>query len=158
MKATVQWKQNMTFVGMPESGFPVSMDAEPSFGGSGQGVRPVELLALGLAGCTAMDVLSILQKKRQQLTSFEVQVDAERSADHPKVFTRAQITYLVSGRDIEEAAVLRAIELSATKYCPAQAMFVQVFPIDLHYEIYEEEGQGMRRLIFQGSWQEAAPE
>jgi putative redox protein len=157
MKATVQWKQNMTFVGMPESGFPMPMDSEPSFGGSGQGVRPVELLALGLAGCTAMDVLSILQKKRQQLTSFEVQVEAERSADHPKVFTRARITYLVSGRDIEEAAVLRAIELSATKYCPAQAMFVQVFPIDLDYEIYEDEGQGTRRLISQGSWQEAAP-
>ncbi len=158
MKAVVQWKGNMTFAGMPESGFPVPMDSEPSFGGSTQGVRPMELLALGLAGCTAMDVLSILQKKRQQVLSFEVQVDAARAPEYPKVFTSARITYLVSGRDVDESAVLRAIELSATKYCPAQAMFAQVFPIELRYEIYEEEGNGKRRLTSQGNWQELAPE
>src|SRR5512132_1303662 len=100
MQATVQWKENMIFAGMPESGFPVQLDSDSSFGGTRQGVRPMELIALGLAGCTAMDVLSILQKKRQQVTQFEVQVDAPRSTDYPKVFTSALITYVVTGKNI----------------------------------------------------------
>jgi putative redox protein len=118
----------------------------------------MELIALGLGGCTAMDVLSILRKKRQQVTQFEVQVDAPRSSDYPRVFTSAVITYIVTGKNIEEAAVLRAIELSATKYCPAQFMLVQAFPMELHYEIYEEEGHGNRRLTSQGFWQELSAE
>lgn len=154
MKATVQWKKDMTFVGMPDSGFPVQMDSGPSFGGTDSGVRPMELIALGLAGCTAMDVISILRKQRQQVTQFEVQVDAPRSPEYPKVFTSARITYIVTGKNIDEAAVLRSIELSATRYCPAQFMLAQAFPMDLHYEIYEDEGNGNRRLISQGSWQE----
>jgi putative redox protein len=92
MKATVQWQENMTFMGMPDSGFPVSMDSDPSFGGTNSGVRPMELIALGLGGCTAMDVLSILRKKRQQVTQFEVRVDAPRTSDYPQVFTHAVIT------------------------------------------------------------------
>src|SRR5687767_12027971 len=82
MKATAQWKANMTFIGTPDSGFPVQMDADASFGGTNQGVRPMEMIALGLAGCTGMDVLSILRKKRQQVSQFEVWVNAPRSADH----------------------------------------------------------------------------
>jgi putative redox protein len=154
MKATVQWKENMTFLGMPDSGFPVQMDADSSFGGTNQGVRPMEMIALGLAGCTGMDVISILRKKRQKLTQFEVRVNAPRSAEHPKVFTSALITYIVSGTNVEEAAVIRSIELSMTKYCPVQVMLSKAFPMELHYEIYEDELDGTRRLVSQGVWQE----
>ena len=154
MKATVQWKENMTFVGMPDSGFPVQMDADSWFGGTNQGIRPMEMVALGLASCTGMDVISILRKKRQQVTQFEVRVNAPRSPEHPKVFTRALITYLVTGTNIDEAAVVRSIELSMTKYCPVQVMLSQAFPMELHYEIYEDEPEGTRRLVSQGIWQE----
>ena len=158
MKVAVQWKENMTFIGTPDSGFAVQMDADLSFGGTNDGVRPMEMVALGLAGCTGMDVISILQKKRQQVTQFEVRVNAPRSAEHPKVFTRALITYIVTGKSVDEAALLRAIELAATKYCPAQLMLAQVFPMELHYEIYEDEGDGIQRLTYQGIWQELSVE
>jgi putative redox protein len=158
MKAAVQWKENMTFLGMPDSGFPVQMDADSSFGGTNNGVRPMEMIALGLAGCTGMDVISVLQKKRQKVTQFEVRVNAPRSADHPKVFTRALITYVVTGTDVEEIAVLRSIELSILKYCPVQVMLAQAFPMELHYEIYEDAGNGDRQLMFQGMWQESSYE
>ena len=158
MKATVQWKENMTFIGMPDSGFPVQMDADNSFGGTSSGVRPMEMVALALAGCTGMDVISILLKKRQQVTQFEVKINAPRSHEHPKVFTNALITYIVSGKSVEETAVLRAIELSMTKYCPVQIMLGQVFPMEVHYEIYEEEGNGNRRLTAEGIWQELSLE
>jgi len=105
-----------------------------------------------------MDVLSILQKKRQQVTQFEVRVNAPRSADHPKVFTSAIITYIVTGKNVDEMAVLRSIELSITKYCPVQFMLAQVFPMELRYEIYEDEGDGNRRLTSQGIWQELSVE
>lgn len=154
MNTTVQWRENMTFIGTPDSGFPVQMDADLSFGGTNQGVRPMELIALGLAGCTGMDVLSILRKKRQQVSQFEVRVNAPRSVEHPKVFTRALITYVVTGTHVDETAVLRSIELSMTKYCPVQVMLSQAFPMELHYEIYEEELDGSRRLTSQGIWEE----
>ena len=153
MKVAVQWKENMTFVGMPDSGFAVQMDADTSFGGTENGVRPMEMIALGLAACTGMDVISILQKKRQQITQFEVRVNAPRSAEHPNVFTRALITYIVTGKNVGETALLRSIELAATKYCPAQLMLAQVFPMELHYEIYEDNGNGTRQLNAQGIWQ-----
>lgn len=158
MKANVTWQKDMVFVGKAASGFPIPMDSDPSYAGTNSGVRPMEMIALGLAGCTAMDVLSILQKKRQQITQFEVKVDAPRSADYPQVFTRAAITYIVTGKNIPEEAVLRSIELAATKYCPAQIMLEQVFPMDLHYEIYEDERDGMKRLTYQGIWQNMALE
>jgi putative redox protein len=158
MKATVQWKENMNFVGMPDSGFPVQLDSDSNFGGTNSGVRPMEMVALGLAGCTAMDVLSILQKKRQKVTGFEVKVNAPRSADHPQVFTSAVINYVVTGRNVDETAVLRSIELSFTKYCPVQKMLEGAVPMELHYEIYEDEGDGNRRLSAQGRWQEVPQE
>jgi len=153
MKATVQWKENMAFIGTPDSGFPVQMDADASFGGTNQGVRPMEMVALGLAACTGMDVLSILRKKRQQVTQFEVRVNAPRSPEPPKVFTSALITYIVTGTNVEETAVLRSIELSMTKYCPVQVMLAPAFPMELRYEIYEEHA-GTRQLVSQGTWQE----
>jgi len=155
MKVSVNWQGNMTFTGTSPSGFPVQMDADSTFGGTNAGIRPMEMIAFGLAGCTAMDVLSILRKKRQNVTQFEVRLNAPRSAEYPKVFTRAMITYVVTGRNVDEIAVLRSIELTATKYCPAQIMLEQAFPMDLHYEIYEDEGDGNRRLTHQGAWQEA---
>jgi putative redox protein len=158
MKATVNWQQNMTFIGKSASGFPVQMDADSSNGGTDSGIRPMEMIALGLAGCIAMDVISILQKKRQQVTQFEVKVDAPRSPEYPKVFTSAVITYVITGRNIDEAAVLRSIELTTTKYCPAQIMLEQAFPMDLHYEIYEDNGQAIKHLVYQGSWQESSAE
>ena len=158
MKATFQWKEDMTFIGVPDSGFPVQMDADAYFGGTNQGVRPMEMVTLGLAGCTGMDVLSILRKKRQQITEFEVKVNAPRSPEYPKVFTSARITYIVTGKNVEETAVLRSIELSITKYCPVQFMLAQVFPMEMHYEIYEDEGAGSRRLTFQGIWEEIPTE
>ena len=105
-----------------------------------------------------MDVISILQKKRQLVTQFEVQVDAPRAAEYPKVFTHAVITYKVTGKNVQAAAVLRSIELSATRYCPAQFMLAQAFPMELHYEIYEDEGNGNRRLTSQGLWQALSAE
>lgn len=158
MKAAVEWKEKMVFVGKPASGFPVQMDSDSDFGGTNSGVRPMEMVALGLAACTAMDVLSILQKKRLRVTGFEVKVDAPRSAEHPKVFTGANINYVVTGNNIDETAVLRSIELSFTKYCPVQKMLECAVPMELHYEIYEDEGNGNRRLTAQGKWQEVAQE
>lgn len=158
MKVSVNWQSNMIFTGTSPSGFPVQLDSDANFGGSSAGIRPMEMIAFGLAGCTAMDILSILQKKRQQVTQFEVKIDAPRSPEYPKVFTNAVITYIVTGRNVDEAAVLRSIELTATKYCPAQIMLQQAFPMDLHYEIYEDARDGNRRLTHQGAWQEELPE
>jgi len=152
MKVTVNWKGDMTFAGESPSGFPIEMDSD--FGGTHSGPRPMELIALGLAACTAMDVISILKKKRQDVTQFDVRLDAPRSPEYPKVFTSAIITYIVSGKNIHEAALRRAIELSATKYCPAQIMLSQAFPMGLHYEIYEDVGGGSRTQTYQGIWQE----
>ena len=154
MKATVNWQNNMVFIGTSASGFPVQMDADSSFGGTESGIRPMEMIALGLAGCTAMDVISILRKKRQDVTQFDVRVDAPRSTDYPKVFTRAVITYVVTGRSVDEDAVLRSIELAATKYCSAQIMLESAVPMDLLYEIFEDEEDGNKRLTYQGSWQD----
>ncbi|MCC6500026.1 MAG: OsmC family protein [Anaerolineales bacterium] len=153
MKAVVNWQEGMKFVGAAPSGFPIQMDADSSLGGSDSGVRPMELIALGLIGCQAMDVISILQKKRQQVTKFEVRFDGPRSPEYPKVFTRATVTFAVTGKQISEDAVLRAIELAATKYCPASAMLEQAFPMELKYEIYEEAGNGNNRLTVQGVWE-----
>jgi putative redox protein len=141
MFASVKWNSRMSFTGIADSGFPISLDTDESVGGDNRAARPLEMIALGLAGCTAMDVISILQKKRQEVTSFEVKVDAARANEHPKVFTSAVIRYVLTGRNIDEAALTRAIELSALKYCPAQAMLANAFPMELRYEIYEEGPQ-----------------
>lgn len=153
MRAVVNWQDGLKFNGIGPSGFAIQMDAESTLGGRDEGVRPMEMIALGLIGCQAMDVISILQKKRQQVTAFEVRFDGPRSPEFPKVFTSAVITFIVTGENIGEEALLRSIELSATKYCPAQAMLEQAFPMDLRYEIYEEEGNGEKRLTVQGVWQ-----
>ncbi len=151
MNAKVTWKQGMSFTGSADTGFDVPLGADPGVGGANDGFRPLELMAVSLAGCTAMDVISIIRKKQQDVTAFEVQVSAEQQHEHPHVFTKAVITYLVTGHNIAEAAVIRAIELSATKYCPAQTMLAKVFPIELVYEIYEEK-DGTKELTAKGTW------
>ncbi len=104
-----------------------------------------------------MDVISILTKKQQRVTGFEVRVHADRSENHPKVFTRATLEYQVTGHNIDPAAVLRAIELSVEKYCSVHAMLSQVFPIDVSYIILENEGEGMRRVVAEGVYEPASP-
>lgn len=155
MEAKVTWQDSMAFTGTGDSGFEIRMDAKKEVGGESKGFLPMELMALSLAGCTAMDVISILRKKRQEVTDFEVRVDASRAEAHPKVFTRATIDYQVTGRNVDEAAVLRAIELSAEHYCPAQAMLGQVMPIDLRYQIFEEDEDGGKKLVAEGTYSPA---
>jgi putative redox protein len=148
MQAKVTWSQGMSFTGSADTGFNVPLGSDPSVGGANDGFRPLELMAVSLAGCTAMDVISILRKKQQQVTGFEVQVDASQPDSHPHVFLGARILYKVTGRQVDEAALLRAIELSALKYCPAQAMLSKAFPMELVYEIHEIDGGAVRT----GEW------
>ncbi len=152
MDVKVIWKDGLAFLGQNENGLGVNLDGEPAAGGQGEGLRPMQMIALGLAGCTAMDVIAILQKKRQAVTRFEVQAHLERATEHPRVFTHAVIEYHVTGHNVDEAAVVRAIELSATRYCPAQAMLSKVFPIELKYHIYEDQGEGAPLLIKSGEY------
>jgi putative redox protein len=140
MDVSLSWKGKMAFEGAGETGFVQKFDSDVSVGGENSAARPMEFIALGLAGCTAMDVISILQKKKQDVKDFQVKVRAERAGEHPKVFTSAVIEYLFTGKDLDEGAALRAIELSAEKYCPAQAMLSKAFPMKLVYKIYDENG------------------
>jgi putative redox protein len=149
MDVVLNWKGKMSFEGVSASGFTQKMDADLIVGGENTAARPIEFIALGLAGCTGMDVISILQKKKQPVTDFQVQVHVQRADEHPKVFTQAVIEYLVTGRDVDEAGLLRAIELSAEKYCPAQAMLSKAFPMQLIYKIFDEDG---KTLVKQGEY------
>ncbi|MFO8035853.1 MAG: OsmC family protein [Anaerolineales bacterium] len=152
MKASVHWKGNLTFTGTADSGFEVPLGADQAVGGEDNGFRPMEFMALSLAGCTAMDVISILQKKRQQVTAYEVKVDVDRAEEHPKVFTEARIEYHITGKEVSEQAVVRSIELSATQYCPAQGMLDKLIPIQLKYYIYEEQEKGETELVAEGEY------
>jgi putative redox protein len=152
MDASVTWQRGMTFSGTANTGFQVPLGADPQVGGDNDGFRPLELMAVSLAGCTAMDVVSILRKKQQRVTAFEVKVHSDQAPEHPHVFTHAVITYQVTGHDLNENALRRAVELSATKYCPAQAMLSKVVPIVLEYEIYEGENAEVRQLVMSGTF------
>ena len=128
----------MTFIGLADSEFPIRMDSRLETGGDDSGVRPMELLLIGLGGCTGMDVISILRKKRQNITHFEIQLDATQAEDYPRIFTHITINYKIHGHNVDPKAVARAIELSVTKYCPAQAMLDKAAEIEHTYEIVEE--------------------
>jgi putative redox protein len=145
----IDWKGHRRFDGLSDSGFTQKLDASEANGGENSAARPMEYIAFGLVGCTAMDVISILQKKQQQVTDFQVKMHANRASEHPRVFTNAVIEYLVTGKDVNEAAVLRAIELSVEKYCPVYAMLSKAFPIELHYKIFDE----LHGLLKEGSYQ-----
>ena len=138
MKAAVTLDQGMTFTASADSGFNLKMDASPEVGGLNDGFRPMELLLMGLGGCSAVDVISILRKKRQAVTGFDILLDAEQAKDHPRVFTRITVKFIFRGNQIDPKAVERSIELSATKYCPVQAMMARSVPIEHTYEIIEE--------------------
>jgi putative redox protein len=153
----VTWQEGMHFSGTANSGFNIQLDAKEKVGGKGKGFIPMELMALSMAGCTAMDVISILRKKRQDVTGFEVHVEAPRAEEHPRVFTSATIEYLVTGHDVDEKAVRRAIELTSERYCPAQAMLGQVMPIDLRYQIFEAEGDE-KKLVVEGTYSQQGDE
>lgn len=137
MDAKVTWQGKMAFTGMGEEGISIPMDAHPAVGGEGKGVLPMELILLGLGGCTAMDVISILAKKRQEVTGFEINLHADRAEEHPKVFTDITIEYVVTGKNIDEESVIRAIELSETKYCPGMGMLRKAVNITNSYKIIE---------------------
>ena len=150
MEAKVTWQKDLNFVGVADSGYQVKVASHSS---PEDGVGPVEMVAIALAGCTAMDVISILQKKQQKVNSFEVRVHAQRASDHPKVITNASLEYVVVGHGVEDAALLRAIELSTSKYCSVHAMVSKAFPIEARYSVYEDEGSGKQRLVKQGNVQ-----
>ena len=137
MNVSVDWLGDMKFVGTSDSGHEITLDAGAAVGGHNEGARPLELMALSLAGCTAMDVISILKKKRQVVTGFKVEVHTEQADGHPKVFTSIHIKYIFHGHDVAPKAVERAMELSETRYCPAQAMLSAVAPTTMSYEINE---------------------
>lgn len=137
MKCRVKWLDNMSFVGESDSGHSVVMDGAPEFGGRNLGIRPMEMLLLGLGGCTAFDVVMILQKSRQNIDDCEVYIEAERSEQVPKVFTRIHIHFVVSGRGLDNGRVEKAVNLSAEKYCSASEMLGKVAVITHDFEIVE---------------------
>ena len=137
MKARVQWLDGRAFVGEPGSGHAVVMDGAPESGGRNIGVRPMEMLLLGLGGCTAFDVVMILEKGREKVTGFTVELEAERAAEDPKVFTHVRLIYKLRGRNLKPAAIERAIKLSAEKYCSASIMFGKTAKIEHSWTIEE---------------------
>jgi len=137
MVAKVTWHGGLSFTGTADTGFEVPLGASSSVGGAEDGFRPMELLAVGLVGCTAMDVISILQKKRQDVTAFEVRVHTKSAEEHPHVWTYVQLEYLVTGSNIDPKAVERAIQLSSERYCPAQNMINKAVEIETTYKIME---------------------
>jgi putative redox protein len=138
MKARVKWVEGATFLGESGSGHAVVMDGPPEHGGRNLGVRPMEMLLLGMGGCTAFDVLHILKKARQPVTDCVVELDAERAEEEPKVFTKIHVHFVITGHGLKEARVKRAVELSAEKYCSASIMLGATATITHDYEIIEE--------------------
>lgn len=122
MKARVKWLEEVTFVGESGSGHALVMDGPVELGGRNLGPRPMEMMLLGMGGCTAFDVMMILKKSRQDVTDCVVELSAERAETEPKVFTRIHVHFIVTGRELNEARVQKAIELSAEKYCSASIM------------------------------------
>ena len=138
MKARVQWLDGRAFVGESGSGHAVVMDGAPDSGGRNVGVRPMEMLLLGLGGCTAFDIVMILERMREKVTGLDIALEAERAGEDPKVFTHVKLIYKVTGRNLKPANVERAVNLSAEKYCSASAMFEKTAKIEHSFEIIEE--------------------
>lgn len=137
MKARVKWIEKMAFVGESESGHAMVMDASPDVGGRNLGPRPMEMLLLGTGGCSSIDVILILQKMRQQVTDCYVEIDAERAASEPKVFTKIHLHFVVKGKDIKAEAVEKAVKLSAEKYCSASIMLGATAAMTHDFEVVE---------------------
>ena len=122
MKASIRWVEEAMFIAESESGHVVAIDGPPSAGGRNVGVRPMEMVLMGMGGCTSFDVMSMLRKSRQDVTDCVAKLEAERAYDIPSVFTKIHIHFIVTGRGLKEAQVKRAIDLSAEKYCSASIM------------------------------------
>ena len=135
LQARVKWLDHMSFVGESGSGHSVVMDGSPENGGRNLGVRPMEMLLIGLGGCTAYDVVLMLQKSRQDVVDVEVLLDAERSEEVPKVFTLIRAHFKIKGLELSEKHVERAVKLSAEKYCSATKMLEKTARVDYSWEI-----------------------
>lgn len=138
MKATVKWVDGMMFLGESGSGHSVVMDGAPEAGGRDHGIRPMEMLLLGLGGCTAFDVVLILKRGREPVNGCTVAIEAERADSDPKVFTKIHLKYALSGRGLSAAKVERAIALSKEKYCSASIMLGATASITTEYAVTEE--------------------
>ena len=137
MKAVVKWLDNMSFVGESESGHSVVMDGPPESGGRNLGVRPMEMVLLGMGGCTAFDVVMILQRQRQDISDCYVELSAERADEAPKVFTKIHVHYVVKGKALDEKKVARAVDMTAEKYCSVSIMLAQSVEVSHDFEIIE---------------------
>lgn len=137
MKCRVKWLDHMTFVGESGSGHAVVMDGAPEHGGRDLGVRPMEMLLIGLGGCTGFDVVSILKKSRQPIVDCVVEIDADRAEDIPRVFTRIHVHFIVSGKGLDPDKIEKAVNLSAEKYCSISKMLNKVATITHDFEIVE---------------------
>jgi len=138
MDALLTLQDGMHFTAVPDSGYVVHIDSKTQDGAASAGASPMELLMIALAGCTAMDVVSILRKKRQNMSGFEIRIHGDRTTDHPKVFTDFELEYVVHGVDIDPAAVERAIQLSTETYCSAHAMLEKAAHIRTRFTIINE--------------------
>ena len=137
MKARVKWVEEMSFLGMTESGHAVLMDGPPDSGGRNLGPRPMEMLLLGAGGCTAFDVVLILKKGRHAVSGCEVMIDAERAISDPKVFTKIHLHFFVSGKNLKPEAIERALKLSAEKFCSATIMLGKTAVVTRDFELVE---------------------
>ena len=140
MDVKVSWGGNAKFIGKSGSGHKVTMDGPPEGGGQNLGPRPMEMLLLGTGACSAYDVVSILKKSRQDISDCEVEISAKRAETEPKVFTSIHFHFKVSGNDLKDKQVSRAINLSADKYCSASIMLGATATITHDYEILEVGG------------------
>lgn len=138
MKARVKWLEGMAFVGESASGHAVVMDAAPAVGGRNLGLRPMEMLLIGAGGCSSIDVLSILNKMRQNVRDCYVELSAERAESDPKVFTTIHMHFVVKGKDIKPEAVEKAVKLSAEKYCSASIMLGATARVTHDFEVVQE--------------------
>lgn len=142
MKARIKWVEGACFIGESGSGHAVVMDGPPDSGGRDIGIRPMEMLLIGMGGCTAFDVMLILRKARQPVTDCVVEVEAERAEQVPKVFTRIHVHFIVSGSGLSDKQVARAVQLSAEKYCSASIMLSKTAEISHDYEIMAAQNAG----------------
>ena len=138
MKARAKWVEGMAFMGEAGSGHSVIMDGAPEYGGRNIGIRPMEMLLIGLAGCTGFDVVQILKKGREAVTGCEVEVEAERATEDPKVFTKIHLAYRISGRGLSQAKAERAVTLSKEKYCSASIMLGATAQMSTSLVVIEE--------------------
>lgn len=137
MKTRIKWIQDVMFVGESGSGHSVIMDGAPEAGGRNLGFRPMEMLLLGLGGCSAFDVMMILKRGREQVTDCVVEIDGERAQTDPKIFTKIALKYIVTGRGVDPKKVERAVALSADKYCSASAILAKTAELTHTIEIVE---------------------